>query len=485
MIDRVLVLDVGSTALKAAVFTADGEMLALSEAGLGPAPALHRQDPESWWSAARTAIAALGRPRVDAVVLTGTMENLIAVDRNGEPLGDAILYSDPCGGAALERSRGVLDDLGAAQILGNDPEPLMTAFKIGWLRDAHPDLFESAAFFLPGAKDFVALRLTGRAVTDPVTASTTGLMDMARRRWSETLATALGVPLRALPEILPTGAVIGPVLPDAASDLGLDSSADILVVNGCGDAGATTLGSFCRASGDISLYLGTTGWLARVVAEAEIEARRPVYRLAHPWPGNIIEITPILSAGAAAAWARATLSLTDAMAEQALAAADENPADILFLPYLSGERSPFMDADVRGAFLGLGAEHGPAALYYAVLEGVGHAIRANLDALDPSGAGRIRLVGGGARSATWPRMVADVLGRAISVPPSPLVATAMGAFLIAAKTFGLAGVDEAAMQTIAPRENRRARIERQAATFAEATSFARRLKPRRVAGEGS
>ncbi len=476
MIERILVLDVGSSSLKAVLFGRDGTISAAAEAFYGPQPLPHRQDPQTWWSAARSAIAELGAPRIDAIALTGTMENLIAVDPAGRPLCDAILYSDPCGSEALAAAGPALQALGAGKIIGNEPEPLMTAFKIGWLRQTSPKIFAEAAFFLPGAKDALALRLTGRAVTDAVTATTTGLMQLAGRQWSEPVAAALGIPIRKLPEILPATSVIGSVLPHAAADLGLEPGHEALVVNGCGDVGATTLGSFCRVQGDLSLYLGTTGWLARVVDEAEAGAFRPVYRLAHPSPGLLIEVTPILSAGAAAAWARSIFGLSEAAAEQALRTIDAAPPDIVFLPYLAGERFPFMDAEVRGAFLGLGAEHGPAALYYSVLEGVGFAIRANLGAVDPGGAARIRLAGGGAKSAIWPNMLVDILGRPLSVPESAPVATSEGAFLLAAETFGLPVSEAGAIRDVEPRGDRRGRIERLAATFAAATDFARSLK---------
>ena len=325
--------------------------------------------------------------------------------RGGRALGDAILYSDPCGSEALAAPAPALDALGAATILGNQPEPLMTAFKIGWLRQTSPEIFAAAACFLPGAKDALALRLTGRAVTDPVTATTTGLMDLARRSWSEPIAAALGIPMRTLPEILPASASSARCCRAAAADLGLEPGRETLVVNGCGDAGATTLGSFCRAPGDISLYLGTTGWVARVVDAAG--SRAPAGRSTGspiPSPGLLIEVTPILSAGAAAAWARSILGLSRGGRRAGAAGRSMRSLPTsFFCPISSASVFRSWTRKVRGAFLGLGAGHGPAALYYSVLEGVGFAIRANLGAVDPGGAARIRLAGGGARSAVWPQ----------------------------------------------------------------------------------
>jgi xylulokinase len=469
----VLVLDAGTTALKAVLFSAEGGIIAAADEPWGEPPAPHRQDQAAWWRAAAAAVRRLGGPAPAAVGLTGTMENLIPVAADGTPAGDAILYTDPCGEPHLAAASAALEAAGAAALLGNPPEPLMTAFKLRWLAANSPEVHARAGLFLLSPKDALALRMTGVAAADPVTASTSGLMDMRRRAWSPALAAAAGVPLDRLPEIRPADAVLGPLLPAAAAHLGLP--AGIPVVGGCGDAGATTIGSACEADGDISLHLGTSGWVARVVPDAGIGEPRPVYRLAHPDPGLVIEVTPILSAGAATAWARATLALDGAAAEAALAAADADPSGLVFLPYLLGERSPFMDTAVRGAFLGLSADHGPPALYAAVIEGVSFAIAASLRALDDRPDLRIRLAGGGGASAVWPQILADVLGRPVGVPADPAAATARGAFALAARALGLPAARIPVVRTLHPRPERRARIGRLAEAFARGTDFARTL----------
>ncbi len=474
---HVLVLDVGTSALKAVLYDETGEPVAGGDADYGESPGPHRQVVRAWWAAARHAIVEIRPHRVDAIVLTGTMENLIAVDEAGHAVHDAILYSDPCGAGALRDLAPTLDALDAGAVLGNAPEPLMTAFKLRWLMAHEPGAVAAARWLLPGAKDALALHLTGRAVTDPVTATTTGLMDLAGRSWSEALVAALGLPRAKLPEILPAGAVVGHVTPAAAADLGLAAGMPIPVINGCGDAGATTLGSRCRDEGDVSLYLGTSGWVARVVSDRGLAPNPSVYRLAYPAPGRIVEITPILSAGSAGNWLREALAIPASERDALLAEADRAPPDLVFLPYLAGERFPFFDADVRAAFIGLDAAHGRRDLYYAALEGVGLAIRANLAALDPGGAGRIRLAGGGATSAVWPQMLADLLGRPIAIPADPEDVTAMGAFLIAAETLGLPGTAMPPATIAAPRAERAGRAGRMAATFAHATAAARRLAP--------
>jgi xylulokinase len=467
----ILVLDVGTSSLKAVLFSPEGAVLATAEESYGPSPAPHRQDQHAWWTAAAAACRRIEGPAPTALALTGTMENLIPVDAAGIPVGPAILYSDSCGTSRLAAVSGQFDAAGARAILGNAPEPLMTAFKLGWLAGADPGTLAGARWILGSPKDALALRMTGVATTDPVTASTSGLMDMARRDWSPALLAATGTDPRRLPPIRPAGAVLGPLLAPAATTLGLP--AGIPVFNGCGDAGATTAGSGCDHDGDISLHIGTTGWVARVVDDRGIGEPRPVYRLAHPDDGLVIEVTPILSAGSATAWARSVLGLDAAAAEAALSASEAAPPDLVFLPYLSGERSPFEDTAVRGAFIGLDAGHGAPALYRAVVEGVSFAIRASLAALDPRPDLRIRLVGGGATSAHWPALLADVLQRPVERVADPAAATARGAFAVAARSLGMAGGTVRSVETVTPRPASAARIDRLAAVFDAATDFAR------------
>jgi xylulokinase len=467
---HILAFDVGSSALKVTVFSQAGEILARVEAGYPANVPAHRQDPQAWWAAALAAALQLRPMQIGAIVLTGTMENLVPVRLSGDSVGDALLYSDPCGAPHMAALAEKLD--GAASIMGNVPEPLMTAFKLAWLHDNAPDVFATADCFLPGSKDFLALKLTGRAVTDPACAATTGLMDISTRDWSEPLLSLFGIERTRLPQILPATAIIGGLDAAAAKQFGLPPG--IPVINGCGDGGATTVGGGAERADDVSLYLGTSGWVARVV-EAGSGAPRPFYRLPHPLNPGIIEIAPILSAGAAAEWARTTLNLDINQAEQGAAAADESPRDIVFLPYLYGERSPFVDLDLRGAFFGLSASDKPGDLYYAVLEGVAFAIAENLRAM--GGGGRTpTLVGGGALSIIWPQIIADVLDTDIAISADPVSATSFGAFRIAASALGLPPTENAFSIAAHPRPERQVRIARLRQRFAAGTAFARTLK---------
>lgn len=467
----ILVLDCGSSALKATAFAPDGSIAATAQAEYAGATE-HRASPESWWQAAVAAMHDLPPLNCHAVALSGTMENLIPIAADGAPLGEALLYTDPCGAPYLDRMRAGLEGIDAAGITGNAPEPLMTAFKLAWLRDNAPKHFEAARWFLPGSKDFLLHGLTGRAVTDASCAATTGLMDVRSRQWSEPLLDLFGVARDRLPAILPATAIVGPLAHAAAA--ALDLQPGIPVINGCGDGAATTIGSGAEQADDVSLYLGTSGWVARVAAGSD-PAPRPFYRLPHPLIDGVIEIAPIISAGAAAQWARDALGIDLPAAERLAAAADAQPADVVFLPYLSGERSPFVDLDLRGGFTGISAADGAGSLYYAVLEGVAFAIAANLDAMGGQRGGRVSLVGGGARSATWPAVIADVLDAEVTIPAAPASATSLGAFRIAAKALGYAETASLRVRSVAPRAGRGERVARLRRRFEAATQFLRTL----------
>lgn len=460
----VLVLDCGSSALKATVFAADGAVIATTDAGYPMASAPHRRAPEDWWRATLEAVHGLPLDGVEAISLTGMMENLIAVDAAGVPVREAALYSDPIGTVAFEALAGQLEAVDATAILGNAPRPLMTAFKLLALGSG------GAEWVLPGSKDYLALRLCGVAATDPSCASTTGLMDIGTRDWSDALIEVLDIDRDLLPPIRAAETVLGGLTAAAAGALGLP--AGLPVINGCGDAAATTIGSGAERPDEVSVYLGTSGWVAGVTAVTE-RTPRPYYRLAHPLHGGLIEVAPILSAGAAAQWARETLGLSLPEAERLAVEADASPGGALFLPYLNGERTPFVDLELRAGFANVAAGDGAGALYHAALEGVAFAIAANVRAM--GAVGPVYLVGGGAQSAIWPQIMADVLGREVTVPAHPVLAASFGAWRAAARALGLSVGAAARGACYRPRKERGERIARQQLRFTRATEMLREL----------
>ena len=476
--EAVLAVDVGTSSLKAVVFDARGDIRAQQVATYStrhPEPGAAEQDPEDWWRALCGATRNLAPlPPLAGMVLTGSMQNLIAVDAGGRPLAPAILYSD--GRIAVDQRRGWEVELppDLARRIGNRPDNAQCVFRLLWCRDRGDPRGIDAGTLLFGAKDAILQRLTGRRVVDPTTGATTGLMELATRSWDPEILAAIGFAAKDLPEVVPGDAVVGAVGSAPAAEAGLPVG--LAVVCGCGDAGAATWGAHAEVPGRAYAYLGTTGWVAATLAYKDAAPPRTTYTLAAPTGENVLVIAPFLTAGRALEWIveRVGLPLTDAL--EAAAAVDPSPGGCLFLPYLMGERSPFEDRDVRAAMLGIDGADGPGHLVYAVLEGLAHAIRHNLDALPPA-QDALTVLGGGVESALQRQLIADVTGLSVATPPERRTGPAYGAFRLAARALGLAEAPDPGVDIVRPRSGRRERADRRYHAYCLASDFARTITP--------
>jgi xylulokinase len=266
--------------------------------------------------------------------------------------------------------------------------------------------------------------------------------------------------------------MVGAVCVGAANELRVPVG--LPVWNGLGDAGASTVASGVRESGDAYVYLGTTAWVARIAATDSLALPSRVFALAHPDRDKTIEVAPLLSGGDCVQWALELLSVDLQTLNARMNEVDRNPPDLMFLPYLKGERSPFVDSDVRGGFLFADRTHGAAQCFYAVMEGVAFSLKANMDALGAN-CRKVRLLGGGGRSAVWPQLIADALEMEVEVAAVPGAATAFGAYCVAAKELGgETGAQLSAVRAM-PRADRIERTRLRYAQFSRATTFVREL----------
>lgn len=403
--------DFGTSSVKLLVVDDDGATVVEVQESYptDQGPGRIEQDPAQWWDAARRALAVSGvADRIGAIGLTGQMQDLIPV-LDGGWTRPAILYSDTRGGAHLDRlltryphwqeRTGNVQD--ASNLLG----------KVAWLREHDPDALEQSRHLLFGPAGYLAWRLTGRALCDVTTASTTGLWDAGAARWLDTAFAAEGGRVATLPEVVglsPGDTLAGRASAEAAADLGLPAGTPIVLA--AGDAGAATDGLVGTDAGDAYAYLGTTGWVAGVVAEVPDPLTPALHTLALPHSGNRLRIGAVQSAGAAARWAREQFFPGRSVAEVDRAVADR--VDVLddrplVLPGLAGERSPLRDADLRGAFVGVTERTTRADLYLAVLTGVAMGLRHAADAIGAHQS-RLGIIGGGSASAPWLRICADV-----------------------------------------------------------------------------
>ena len=383
-------LDVGTTAVKAIAVSPTGEVLARAEREYPlstPRPGWSEQDPEDWVRAARAALAQLGAEPA-GVGLSGQMHGLVCLDAAGNVLRPAILWNDQRTAAqcAEIEERVGFDRL--VELTGNRALPGFTAPKLLWVREHEPEVYARIArVLLP--KDYVRLRLTGELVMDLADASGTLLLDVGRRRWSEEVLDALELPGEWLPEVR-----------------------ESTEVGGAGDQAAGAVGVGVVEPGVLSVVLGTSGVVFAALPRFAHDAAGSAHAFCHAVPGGWHAMGVMLSAAGSLAWIR---DLLERPYDELLAEAEAWPAGsegALFAPYLSGERTPHADPDVRGAFTGLSLRHDRGALVRAVLEGVAYGLRDSLELLRSmdAAAGAGRLSGGGARSDLWARIVASVLG---------------------------------------------------------------------------
>lgn len=474
MASSILVIDLGTSSAKAVLFSRQGAVLADSEVAYDVNildSDRHEQDPEIWWTAAVEASQQVTPGHeIAAISLSGTMQSVIPVDAVGSAIRPAILYSDARATREFQDFCSQHELTCAANTLGNQPNALLACFKMQWLLQNERRVFEKAITLHSGAKDFVLQRFTGKRFTDPTAATTVGLMDQRHRQWSTSLCSALDVPVSKLPDIKPADTIAGTLLPEAARILGV--SGDVPVFVGAGDAGAATLGSGISGAGSTYVYVGTTAWVAQIADSASMTAADGLYALSHPVESSVIKIGAMLSGGDSAAWCREVTGKSFEDLDALLPGVDKNPPSAMFLPYLKGERSPFNDLNVRGAFHFLSRDHGAADMFYSALEGIAFAVRANLKALDTN-AGAIRLIGGGAISPLLPQLIADACDAPIEVASMPTAATAYGAFLLTKDTLDLSVETFGAARRFIPRPDRRPRAEKRYEVFEMLTQHAR------------
>jgi xylulokinase len=429
----VLGIDTSTTATKAVVIDREGRTIAegVSEYGYDiPRPGWSEQQPASWWTATVAAIrsglaaAALGGSDIAAVGLTGQMHGLVLLDRDREVLRPAILWNDQRTAAQCDDIRRRIGRRHLVEVTGNDALTGFTAPKLLWVRDEEPDRFERIAHVLL-PKDYVRLQLTGELALDKADGAGTLLFDLAARDWSPEVLEALGLDAAWFPTTYEGPSVTGQITSAVAEATGLVAGTP--VVAGGGDQAANAVGVGVVDPGTMALSLGTSGVVFAATDAPRIEPNGRVHAFCHAVPERWHLMGVMLSAAGSLRWYRDTLapelSFPDLSDEAATASAGSD--GLLFLPYLTGERTPHPDPDARGAFVGLTVQHERAHLTRAVMEGVAFGLRDGLDLMLAAGTPKpdqIRASGGGVRSGVWRQILADVLEAEIAT-----IATAEGA----------------------------------------------------------
>lgn len=420
---NLLGLDIGTSGAKALVCDAGGAVLATATAEYPlsqPFPRWSEQNPEDWWRGALTALrAALARAGVasesiGALGLTGQMHGATFLDAADRVVRPALLWNDQRTDAECAEITRLVGAERLTTITGN---PALTGFqapKILWLRGNEPEHYRRVAHVLL-PKDFVRLGLTGEYASDVSDAAGTLLLDLRNRDYSPEILSALEIPREWLPAIYEGPQVTGGLRADVAANLGLPVG--LPVVAGGGDNAAAAVGTGVVRVGVVSSSIGTSGVLFAHSDTPALDPQGRLHGFCHAVPGQYHLMAVVLAAGGALQWMRNSLrAVAPGLSYQDLAdlAMDIRPgADgLIFLPYLTGERTPHLDPLARGAWIGLTARHGLGHMARALMEGVIFAMRDGLEimrGLDVA-VTEIRVTGGGTRSPLWLRLQADIYG---------------------------------------------------------------------------
>ena len=481
-------IDVGTTAVKALVVDERGSVVGDAESSLEisvPKPGWAEQNPSDWWqgtvNAVRSACNQAGVREVKSIGLSGQMHSMVLLDKVDRVLRPAILWNDV---RTTAQCRFITDTIGKAglrRLVGNPALEGFTAPKLMWMRDQEPDLLDqTSTLLLP--KDYIRLALTGEKATEPSDAAGTLLFDVRQGCWSEEMMSELKLDPAILPPVQGSTSVTGRLTVAAAEALGLGQGTP--VVGGGADNAAAAVGSGVVAEGALQTSIGTSGAVVAPIERPRVDPGMRIHSFNHALADTWYLMGVVLSAGATFEWFRRVVSgpngtppTYDELIAEA-ACAPPGADGLTFLPYLTGERTPHADSNARGVFAGMHTGHQRAHLVRAVMEGVVFALRDSLELMR-----RLRVdaaeavaVGGGARSAFWRQMQADVLGVPV-VTMSPSVGAPYGAAVLAAVGSGaFVSVEEACRTWLRP-SDRKEPDPRSADAYAEAYEHYRRLYP--------
>lgn len=425
-------IDVGTSGTKALVIDTaqDGAVVGSSTVTYPlytPKPLWAEQDPEDWWQATVAAIgqaikhAGIEGRQIKGIGLSGQMHGAVFLDESNQVLRPSILWCDQRTAAECDW---ITEKVGRDRVVELTSNPVLTGFtapKIVWLRNNEPEVYARVRkVLLP--KDYIRFRLTGEYATEVSDASGTSLFNVTKREWADEVLDAIDIPKEWMPKCYESPEVSGRVTDEAASLTGLAPGTP--VVGGGGDQAAGAVGNGIVESGIISSTVGTSGVVFAFADQPVVDPKLRVHTFCHAVPGKWHVMGVMLSAGGSLRWYRDTFADTEAAVAKYIDGdsydiiseeADTVPAGsegLIFLPYLTGERTPYPDPNARGVFFGITLRHTKPYFARAVLEGVAYGLRDSFEILKEMRIPmtQVRASGGGARSAVWRQIQADVVG---------------------------------------------------------------------------
>jgi xylulokinase len=447
----ILAHDLGTTGNKASLFDLEGAIVASTFAGYStayPQPNWAEQEPADWKRAIfestqqLLATSAISSDQIVAISFSGHMQGALVVDEQGVPLRTAIIWADQRATAQAEFMAQTCGEEEVYRLTGNRVSPAYTAAKLLWIKDNQSDIFRSIHKVLQ-AKDYAAFLLTGVFATDYSDASLTQLLNLERHAWSDEILSRLNLSPALLPDLYPSATVIGGVTAEAAAATGLCPGTPVVI--GGGDGACATVGAGSVSEGDVYNYIGSSSWVALSVLRPVLDPNQRTFNLIHLDPNLYCAVGTMQAAGGAYDWLErlfrdeAQTGPQHQALDVAASAIPPGANGLLFLPYLLGERSPHWSPLARAAFVGLTMPDSRAELARVVLEGVALNLRAILEVLRGQGVNveAMRLIGGGAKSAVWRQILADVYNLPIVQLKLSAEATALGAAIAGGVGVGL------------------------------------------------
>lgn len=424
-------IDLGTSSAKSVLMDDDQSIVASHSASV-PLSRLHdgwsEQDPADWISAIEQTLEALSASHgsalgaVRGIGLSGHMHGATLLDESDQVLRPCILWNDTRSHAQAHR----LDTEHSRAVSGSILFPGFTAPKVAWLEEHEPEVFKRIAkVLLP--KDYVRLWLTGEHVAEMSDASGTGWLDVKRRCWSDSLLEATGITQQQMPTLVEGTEVSGTLRKELAQRFALPDA--VIVAGGAGDNAASACGMGTVKPGNAFLSLGTSGVLFAANEQYQPNAASAVHTFCHAIPDTWHQMGVILAATDALNWLATLVSSTPADLANAVAEQSAEPTDLVFLPYLGGERTPVNDANARGVFVGLKHATDKVQMTRAVMQGVAFAFRDSQVALEQAGTTltRAMAIGGGAKSDYWLKVLASTLQIPLDVPHDGDYGASLGA----------------------------------------------------------
>ena len=459
-------LDIGTSSVKALLVSADGEVLdsATPEYSFQtPKPLWAETDPEVWWDATCKAIRSLlgevKASEIAAVGLTGQMHGMVALDSKGKVLRPCIMWNDQRSYRECDEITRMVGESEILRITGNPVLAGFTAPKVLWVKNNEPEVYSKIdKIVLP--KDYVRYKLSSEFFTDVSDASGTSLLDVGNRKWSSEMLDSLGWSSQWMPEVTESTEATAKVSEGASSLTGLAAGTPIIA--GGGDQAAQAVGCGIVKEGMVSATLGTSGVVFAQSDEYRVEPEGKLHAFCHAVPGKWHLMGVMLSAAGSFQWYKNQLGSEEQKLEDnggpnaydsLTSSAETVPPGsegLIFLPYLSGERTPHPDPHARGCFIGLSVRHEKRHLTRSVLEGVSFGLNDSLELMRDLGVNpkKIVLSGGGARSTLWKQMLADVFSSRCTMV-NALEGAAYGAAILSAVGSGaFASVEDACDQWI-------------------------------------